>query len=250
MSNTEPNHFDDRDIATRELIKKHPSYLAYRNEKSKLSKLGNKLPWSACALTIRHGSWNNTKAFYEIEGKVYQNLKPSNKRKNKHGEDFTEEEMFEAIRKYPTLQKYKLISTGNKDIPTGDMILHRFGSWNVARQAATGAIGVRGNLDPDKPTVVYLVWFPNDELLSCEKTMGWKDHVHKVGITQNSIQERGKDWPNFHIVEELTTTLEEASSIEAKTLKFYSKTKWLFPALEGNGWTECFICLDIPKIQK
>ena len=178
-------------------------------------------------------------------------IKGGNKRKNIHGEDFTEQEILEAVRKYPCKNDYvKAAYTFDKTIPTDNAVQVHFGSWDAARLAATGETGISLNLDPDKPTTVYLVWFPNDELLSCDKTMGWRDNVHKVGITQCSIEKRGKKWPDFHIIQELTTTLKEALLIEQKTLKFYSETKWKFPPLEGNGWTECFISFDIPELQK
>lgn len=259
MSNTihnTSNYYSDKELATIELMKAYPSSPAYIYQKSKLVLQGvpdNKLPYSSKHLITKYGGWNKAKIHYGIEtGYSPQTNSTKRKtRKNIHGEEFTEHEILEAVRKYPIYKDYlKAAYTFDKTIPTDNTVRTFFGSWTAARMAATGQAATSSNSNPDKPTIVYLVWFPNDELLSCDKTMGWKDNVHKVGITQRSIEERGKSWPDFHIVQEITTTLEEALLIEEKTLEFYSKTKWKFPPLEGNGWSECFISFDIPELQK
>ena len=209
---------EQKDLKTKELAKKYPSYREY---KANGTKEGG---WGMTSIERRYGSWNAYKQSIGEEIKVA----------NSEAKEYTVEELIEEVKKYKLLDKMREAKANGIATPSEKQIIRSFGSWRNARVAA-GLPCIATTFDREVETLVYLVWFVEDD-------------VFKVGVTQKSLQERGKRWPEYYVVDCISTSAAAALSLEKKVLEKFYNTKFYYDKIEGNGATECFKYNDIPSL--
>lgn len=105
-------------------------------------------------------------------------------------------------------------------------VLQEFGSWEKALRAADLPLNMGGIMDPDKPTILYLLKF---------------EGFYKVGITQQTLKKRLYGSPLFLVVDTYESDLTEVLELERDILKSVDKFIPSNPWFERNGKTECFI---------
>ena len=209
-----------KDQKTKEALELYSTYTLYKKNAVKAG------AWGITTLETRYGSFNKAKEHYGLETVDKYNCN--------RGDLFTDDELLEAVKKFDTKQEY--IDNRTEEMP-GTFIIERvFGSWTDARIAA-GFMPKDGTMNEDKPTTVYLVWFIEDD-------------IFKVGITQRTLKHRGKQWPEFAIVDTVSTTLKSAKILEKQLKEKYVKPYGQFYyEIEGDGATECFLFDDIPSLK-
>ena len=101
-----------------------------------------------------------------------------------------------------------------------------FGSWSAGLKAAGLSSKIGGLFDSTKPTTLYLLKF---------------DEFYKIGITQRKIEQRFRGAPNYSVLDQYCSDLDEILSLEREILskveRFQPKDRWF----ERNGKTECFL---------
>jgi hypothetical protein len=140
---------------------------------------------------------------------------------------YTKQQLIELLQTCET-PTYDYLNSKQSTLPAATTYRHYFGSWENALKSA----GIEPNkctLKSTKPTTVYLVEFDQG--------------FYKIGITQRSISARlDNRYPNYKIILQLETSLEEAKLIEKMWLEAVKPLKYTpsnFPA-EPRGHSECF----------
>jgi hypothetical protein len=141
---------------------------------------------------------------------------------------YTKEQLIEIMQNAPVIS-YDYFNSKDNDLPAATTYRRYFGSWSAALEAA-GVSAANSTMKPDRKTTLYLVEF--------------EDQVFKIGITQQTIQQRlGGRYPKYTIILEiLFDTLAEAKTAEKLWLQNIREFKFVpgnFP-VEGRGFTECF----------
>ena len=213
-----------KDIKTRELMIKYPSYRDYKKHASKEG------GWGTTTLETRYGGWNKAK---EALG-ITDNLVIHNSFKR----EFSVEDILECMRTYETRDDWQEAKKAGAITPSEKQIQNAFGSWTDAKIAA-GFMPLGAALDPERATTVYLVWFVEED-------------IFKVGITQRSIKMRFSGYPEYYVVDSVSTTLEAARALEKATLEKYKNTKAIpsdpvFQSRGKGGFSECFYCSEVPS---
>ena len=111
--------------------------------------------------------------------------------------------------------------------PSATIYIKRFGSWNNALNLA-GIPTNKCSMKEGVPTIVYLLEFST---------------YYKVGVTQQSVLKRFYGYPEYTVLMEIETSLEEAKKIEKDWLNSTRDYRYLatdFPLHKG-GQTECFV---------
>ena len=146
----------------------------------------------------------------------------------KEGKIYTDEELLEILKTSP-VKTYSYFTSGKTNTPSAATYVNRFGSWTKALELA-GLPYNSSSMLPDKLTLVYLVYFPGED-------------IYKIGITQQEVRQRFYGYPDYEIllVHECSL-LQEARALEKCWLSNVSHLKYeatTFP-LEGRGVTETF----------
>lgn len=131
-----------------------------------------------------------------------------------------DEELLDLVRKYRTQDN--LNYNRLKSEPSSGPVIQRFGSWTAAVEAS-GILRKLGRFDKNKLTNLYLVDF---------------GQFYKIGITQRTVEERLRGFPEYKILGVLELDFDEAWEIERELLKTVEPYK-IYGNLP-NGNTECF----------
>lgn len=128
------------------------------------------------------------------------------------------------------LNQYVLnyVSRDNCPQPYLSRIIQHYGSWSAALEANGLSPNIGGKMNPNKPTIVYLLDF---------------GAFKKIGITQRMINQRFSGAPSYTVLDTLETDLATALEFE-KELKQAVANRAFQPSepwFERNGRTECFI---------
>lgn len=137
---------------------------------------------------------------------------------------FSNEDIISYIQKYPNIRLYELESSININMPSLYSIISTFGSWSAATEAAGIEIAKSG-LKRHKDTILYLVYFPDEDF-------------YKVGITQQSVNARLRGYSPFKIVDFVVfDNLADSEYYESIAL---ANVVPFIPSTFGAGKTECF----------
>jgi len=210
--------YEQKDLKTKELVKKYPTYREYKTNGAKEG------GWGMTSIERRYGSWNAYKQSIGEEIKVA----------NSEIREYTVEELIEEVKKYKILDTMREAKANGISTPSEAQIRKAFGNWRNARVAA-GLPCIATTFDEEVETLVYLIWFIEDD-------------IFKVGITQKTLQERGRGWPEYYVVDCISTSAQAALSLEKRVLEKFYSTKIYYDKIEGNGATECFTYNDIPSL--
>lgn len=147
------------------------------------------------------------------------------KRELKYGED----DLPMLIEKYRTSTNYNNHKEAD-GLPPLTWITRKWGSWTNARNAL-GLEKNRGQFESE--TILYCLYFPEEDF-------------YKVGITQRSIVERFRGYPEYEVVSETLMPTKASAKEAEKTLfigKPYEPLHPMFHKKTGGGAggkTECF----------
>lgn len=138
-----------------------------------------------------------------------------------------EAELLSAVKKFPTFNSLELASSKDSSVPSRSAVVRKFGSWNNALEKAGLPRNISG-LRPDKPTIIYLVYFLDE-------------NFYKIGITQNSVAKRLSGYPEYIVLDVITElTLQKAIDLEKELLQYTDKHKYTPVVFGDSGHTECF----------
>ena len=213
-----------KDLKTRELMIKYP---AYRDYKKYATKEGG---WGTTSLETRYGGWNKAKEALGLTDTLIIH--------NSFKRSCSIEDILECMKTYETRDDWVEAKRAGAVTPSERQIQQAFGSWTDAKIAA-GFMPIGAALDPERATIVYLVWFVEED-------------IFKVGITQRNIKMRFHGYPEYVVVDSVSTTLKAARALEKTTLEKYKDTKAVpndpvFQAKGKGGFTECFYCSEVPS---
>lgn len=156
----------------------------------------------------------------EIPPKSHQSSPTGSYSYQKSAPKSTVQELLQYVVNYP--------SRDSCPDPYRSRIVRHFGSWGTALKAAGVTSNIGGNMDPTKPTTLYLLDF-GDFL--------------KFGITQRTIAQRFSGAPPYTVLDTYTSDLDAILALEreiSENVREYA----LIPAdpwFERNGKTECFV---------
>ena len=138
----------------------------------------------------------------------------------------------DAIRKYPSMNEYRLKMT-EENLPPYKQATKKYGSWTKARIAL--GLGEGKSTMTEGPTTVYLLHIT--------------ENIYKVGITQQVVEARVRNIdPNATILETLECeTLKEAKRIEKLNLE--GQILYGFDDLVITGYTELFVSKEVPTLK-
>jgi hypothetical protein len=173
-----------------------------------------------CAHTFinRFGSWNTA---VSLAGKTTRSSGGIQK--------WTDEELLEILASSGVYTMEDFDRIKDKNIPCAHTFINRFNTWSNALELANVPPNKKGFLIKDRETILYLVYFLEDDFF-------------KAGITQRSIKERLRGYPTYEILIDISLSLTEALILEKKWLNSTSEYKYVpttFPKYRG-GETECF----------
>lgn len=114
------------------------------------------------------------------------------------------------------------------------LIKKEFGSWTNALREAGLLQNCGGLFDYNKPAVLYLLKF---------------DGFYKVGITQRSLKERTKRFPEHIVLDTYCSDLDEILSLEEEILSKVEPVSLQHEGFRRNGETECFLFRDIDSLE-
>ena len=144
--------------------------------------------------------------------------------------DWTDDELLAFVETYVTRTAYEEACKGNMNMPAASTIASRFDNWKGA-QARAGVLHHRksGGLQPGVDTIVYLVNFIDEDFL-------------KLGITQRSVKERLKGYPEYEILWYENYDYPTARLKEKEWLVKLDKYRYTpkNPYFKMRGSTECF----------
>lgn len=209
---------EQKDLKTKELVKKYPTYREYKTNGAKEG------GWGMTSIELRYGSWNAYKQSIGEEIRVA----------NSEIREYTVEELIEEVKKYKLVDTMREAKANGILTPSEKQIRNAFGNWRNARVAA-GLPCIATTFDKEIETLVYLIWFIEDD-------------IFKVGVTQKTVQERGSKWPEYYVVDCISTSAQAALSLEKRVLEKFYSTKIYYDKIKGNGATECFKYNDIPSL--
>ena len=114
---------------------------------------------------------------------------------------YSDEDLLNIIRNMDS-PSFDAVNKGGNGLPAGTTFVKRFGSWNRAMELA-GIDPKVGTQVENKATIVYLVYFPGEDL-------------YKIGITQQgSVNRRLHGYPEYETILTLSCSmLSEAKQIE------------------------------------